>query len=293
MDRREFFALGGSVLAGIHPVNKLLGRIAEMQDDASLRRLIADFDLDAQRNLPIGQRMDRIGIRLMGTPYVANTLETSDQAEICTVNLQGLDCVTFFETCLGLARMAALRQDTMADLVRQITLTRYRGGILDGYLSRLHYTSEWIADNQRRGNVADITPDLPGAARFEKRINFMSTHPDSYSQLKANPDWIPKIAEIEKRLTAATMFHVPKDKIATAEALLQTGDIVGITTSIDGIDCSHTGLCHRDEQGDLRFRHASSSLKKVVLGPRLSEYVASVSKNVGVMIARPLEVAIR
>lgn len=261
--------------------------------DEGLRQLLEPFGkLDARR-LPIGERVDRVAAQLVGTPYVGQTLETSDDVEVCTINLHGIDCVTYFETCLGIARMVALGQNSMADLIRQVTLTRYRGGILGGYLSRLHYTNEWIADNAKRGIVEDITPRIAGAVRFEKQLDFMSKHPESYRQLKANPDWIPKIAEIERGLSGALMYHVPKASIAAAESELQTGDIVAITTSIDGIDCSHTGLCHRDAEGRLRFRHASSSQKKVVLDGRLSEYVASNSKNLGVMIARPLEIPSR
>lgn len=293
VDRRQFLSLGGVALAGFLAARTRGTAAGTMVMEDELNRLIARFDLESERTRPIGERMDRVGDALMGTPYVAHTLETSDSDETCTIDLKGLDCVTYFETCLGIARMVALNQRTMAELVRQITLTRYRGGRLEGYLSRLHYTCEWISDNVQKGVVEDVTPSLPGSEPFVKPINFMSTHPESYRQLKANPDWVPRIAEIEKRITASAKHHVPKAKIADAEPFLRTGDIVGITTSIDGIDCSHTGLCHRDASGELRFRHASSSLKKVVLGPRLSEYVASVSRNVGVMIERPLEPADR
>lgn len=288
MDRRQFLALGGTALTGLWPVRFAKG-IAGLPEDHPLSRLLRVFNSEEQRRRPIGDRMDRIGASLLGTPYVAHTLETSDTVEICTVNLAGLDCVTFFESCLAIARMVGLRQTSEADLIRQVTLMRYRGGMLDGYVSRLHYTSEWIADNVKKGIVRDITQDLPGAVRFEKKIHFMSSNPKSYRQLKGNPNLVSKIAEIERRLSSAAMFHVPKDQIADAEPHLQTGDIVGITTSIEGIDCSHTGMCSRDTDGRLRFCHASSSEKKVVLGPRLSAYVGSVSRNLGVMIARPLE----
>src|SRR5262245_12726618 len=47
--------------------------------------------------LPIGQTMGRIAKELEGTPYVAFTLELDKDKEFCSVNLTGLDCVTFFE----------------------------------------------------------------------------------------------------------------------------------------------------------------------------------------------------
>jgi len=59
-------------------------------------------------------------------------------------------------------------------------------------------------------------------------------------------------------------------------------------TAIPGLDCSHSGLCHRDRQGVLRYLHASSTRKEVVLAEELSVYLTSVSKHTGIMVARPL-----
>jgi hypothetical protein len=71
---------------------------------------------------------------------------------------------------------------------------------------------------------------------------------------------------------------------------LGRGDIIGITTTIKGIDCSHTGMCYRHSDGSLRLLHASLTEKKVILDRTLSEYLASVSKHTGIMVARPVEV---
>jgi len=45
------------------------------------------------------------------------------------------------------------------------------------------------------------------------------------------------------------MQFLPKAKIAAAQLRLRTGDIVGVTTTIDGLDCGHSGLCYRDGGG--------------------------------------------
>jgi pyridoxine/pyridoxamine 5'-phosphate oxidase len=82
------------------------------------------------------------------------------------------------------------------------------------------------------------------------------------------------------------------DKLAGAEHLLQTGDIVGVTTSAEGIDIAHTGLCIKDEQGVVHFMDASSSRRnrKVTLEPEISKCLNWSSKLTGAMLARPLEV---
>jgi len=81
------------------------------------------------------------------------------------------------------------------------------------------------------------------------------------------------------------------ERQATAQPLLKTGDIVGVTTSIDGLDCAHAGLCYRDASGVLRLLHGSTTQKAVILDAELATYLGRVSTHTGIMVARPLEVA--
>ena len=240
------------------------------------------------RKLPIGERIGAIGLALLHTPYAAATLEVGDQ-EVCSVDLRRLDCVTFFETAVCFARMLKGRARTPRALLGQIRFTRYRGGRLIGYASRLHYTSDWFADNARKRVVRLVTRELPGAARLEKRLNFMSTHPDAYAALAADPTLVRTIARIEDRISGRPMLYVPKDRVVDAQSSLMTGDIVGITTSIAGLDCAHTGLCYRDEQGRVRLLHASTTAGEVTLDDELTAYLARVPTHTGIIVARPLE----
>jgi hypothetical protein len=238
---------------------------------------------------PIGALVGAIGMELRGTPYVASTLELYGDREVCSANLLGLDCVTFFEIALDFARMLKEGGSTPEELLKEISYTRYRSGTAIDYTSRLHYTSDWIHDNEAKHVVEEITRELPGAEQFTAEAYFMSTHPDAYRQLKANPKLVPAIAETERRINSRAKHYVPKEKVEAAEPRLQTGDIVGITTAISGLDCSHSGLCYRDGRGVLRYLHASSSRKQVVLDEELSKYLMSVTKHTGIMVARPLE----
>jgi hypothetical protein len=279
--------LASTVSFGTHP----------LEDDAPVEPMFVGRDVfddllalarrENWRALPIGERMARIGLALRETPYVGATLELYEDREVCSVNLKGLDCVTFFEVALGFARMLEKGGSTPQDLLEHVTITRYRDGKVGDYTSRLHYTADWFYDNQAKGIVNVVTRELPGAKRFTQKIDFMSTHPDAYRQLKANPDLVPKIAEIERRMNRRRMHYIPKEKVAAIEPKLKTGDIIGITTTIKGIDCAHTGMCYRDENGVLRFLHASQTQKKVILDTTLSGYLASVSKHTGIMVARP------
>jgi len=237
----------------------------------------------------IGERIGAIGMALRQTPYVASTLELYDDREVCSVDFRGLDCVTFFELALALARMLK-RERTPDALLAEVTFLRYRGGQLTDYASRLHYLSDWFVDNQAKRVVRLITPELPGAERFTRKVNFMSTHPAAYRQLKASPDQVAKIVLVEAEINARLTHYLPREKVAAAQRLLLTGDIIGITTTIDGLDCAHSGVCYRDEAGVPRLLHASTARNAVVLDEDLATYVASVRTHSGVMVARPIEI---
>jgi hypothetical protein len=245
----------------------------------------------AWSELPIGERIGAVGMALRQTPYVDATLELYDDREVCSVNLQGVDCVTFFESALGFARMLRRRERTSDALLAEVAFTRYRGGHVTDYVSRLHYLSDWFVDNERKRVVRLISGELPGATRFAKRIDFMSAHPRAYRQLRANPDLVRRIARVEAEINAREMQYVPRDEVAAAEPLLQTGDIVGVTTALDGLDCAHAGLCYRDSAGVLRLLHGSTTQKAVVLDAELATYLRRVATHTGIMVARPLEVA--
>ncbi len=242
-------------------------------------------------SLAIGERVGRIGRALDGTPYLEGTLE-GPGPEVCRITTQGFDCVTFMEFSLDLARI--VRRDTTGgrptadDLRREITRTRYRGGRLAGYASRLHYTSEWIADNVAKGVVEDVTPAL-GGVPFPLSLGFMSAHPASYPALVADTALVDSMRAIEVRASAIPRTIVPRDRVTGIESQLRTGDLVAIATSIPGLDYSHTGLIYRDADGAAHFLHASSARRRVMLDQRIGEYIARSAKSVtGITVLRPV-----
>jgi len=297
LDRRAFLAsvagalAGGGLLAVTRPRLVSAGgtdpRPFEGRD--VFDRLVAQARERRWSELPIGERIGAVGMALRQTPYVASTLELYDDREVCSVDLRGLDCVTFFELALAFARMLKRGERTPDALLAEVTLLRYRGGQLSDYASRLHYLSDWFADNQTKRVVRLMTPELPGAERFTRRVSFMSTHPAAYRQLKTSPEQLAKIAAREAEINARVTYYLPREKVAAAQRLLTTGDIIGITTTIEGLDCAHSGLCYRDEAGTPRLLHASTTRNAVILDGDLATYVGSVRTHSGVMVARPLE----
>jgi hypothetical protein len=58
--------------------------------------------------------------------------------------------------------------------------------VVDGYASRIHYTSEWIIQNSNRGYMNEFSSDL--GKPLDQTFSYMSTHSDSYKQLENCPE---------------------------------------------------------------------------------------------------------
>jgi hypothetical protein len=239
-------------------------------------------------SLPIGECIGNIGLLMVGTEYVAGTIE-GEGPEICRVDLTGLDCVTFYENVLCTARILKKGKTTYDDLIAELTLTRYRGGKLTDYTSRLHYTSDWIYDNEKKKVVRNITRKI-GGEEYPVEVSFMSKNPGYYPALKEFPEFIKTIATFEKKINKRRHWYIPKRKVKKAQRYIRTGDIIVLATNKEGLDYAHTGLAYRDEKGKVRLLHASSEKKKVLLDTELYKYIQPVKTFIGITVARPQEV---
>ena len=247
--------------------------------------------------LSIGDLVVRIGETFVGTPYAPRTLEVPGE-EGLVIALEELDCVTFVENVLALARLVQTASDEVlvgragarqralfSGLLEDI---RYRGGVLDEYPSRLHYFSEWIKDNDAMGLVRDVSRELGGVADDEP-IDFMTTHPDAYRQLGEDPAFLPKLEEVEARLSAEPRYYIPEDRINSVEDQIRDGDIIAATSTVAGLDIAHTGIAlWRD--GRLHLLHAplAGGVVQISEAP-LAERIGRIGGQDGVMVARPLE----
>ncbi|MBT8035963.1 MAG: DUF1460 domain-containing protein [Verrucomicrobiae bacterium] len=239
--------------------------------------------------LPMSSRMVKVAKELEGVPYQSYTLEIDNHIESPSVNFQGMDCWTFFETCLGFSRMLENPKSHYhpRDLLRQIEWTRYRNGRCNGhYLDRIHYLAEWYSDNHKRGNVHDLTRSFPNT-RMDNQCREMSQLWQSYRYLKHNPQLRPLMAKQEARLTRTPVYMIPKHKVAGIEKHLRNGDIIGIARVNDGSYCSHVGMIIKDAEGRSRFMHASTTYKKVVIDSTISDYLNKFKKHAGILVARP------
>lgn len=229
--------------------------------------------------------MVKVGTFFLETPYAEHTLEF--EPEQLVINLREMDCTTFAENCLAIARTLKSKKPGFERFIQELRNIRYRNGVIDGYPSRLHYFSDWIYSNTEKKLVADISLEIAHTP-YPLNINFMSTHPESYKQLTDSAGFIPVIVQQEKEISGRKMYYIPKDQIAGVEKQLTDGDIAGITTNVKGLDIQHvTILIHKG--GRIHLLHGSSSAGKVVISEQtLEDYLKDNKSATGIMVARPL-----
>ena len=223
--------------------------------------------------------------QLLGTPYVAHTLEADE--EVLTINIHELDCLTFIESLYALTRATLNHRYSWRDYAANIENVRYRGGTMGDYSSRIHYISEWIIDNHVRGNLVEITPDLPHVDYMVKDINYMSKHPDSYRQLKNDTAMVEKIKRHELRQHRFPYLKRSWLNDKGVKAALRSGDFITLVTKMEGLDVSHNGVVIVDDKGDPHLLHASMSGGKVMLETQsLYKFLERSKTNIGVRVFR-------
>ncbi|MFN8655155.1 MAG: DUF1460 domain-containing protein [Candidatus Obscuribacterales bacterium] len=294
--RRAFLqsAFAACALLGIERLDAVHAAQSQVsfQGEDVFNRIVEKAKANNWRALPIGELMGKIAKEFEGTPYKGGTLEIATDHEVCSVNLGALDCVTFFESTLDFARMLKLGGSKPADLLAQVRYTRYRGGKPGDYSTRLHYTTDWYADNVQKHVIKLLAPEMPGAQPFTQPVGFMTANPDKYKQLAADPKLVEKMKHHEAEINARSLKYIPLDKLAAVEPLLKTGDLVGVCTKFSGLDIAHTGLVYRTEDGVAHFMDASSKKAnmKVTIEPGpISKALSWSSDLTGAMFARPLE----
>ncbi|MDR1348587.1 MAG: DUF1460 domain-containing protein [Prevotellaceae bacterium] len=224
----------------------------------------------------------QIGKYFLGLPYVAHTLECEN--EVLTVNFLELDCTTFLENVVVIATLAKSAESDFDSYVRQLKKFRYRNGEVDGYASRIHYFSDWIATNESRGFVKNVTEEI-GEEPYIKTINYMTQNREKYPRL-ADEQTFEKIKLSEENLNKHRHYYVPKSKVAEIENKINDGDLIAITCTAEGLDIAHVGLAVR-QNGRIYFMHAPMSGKQVAISDEpLHDYLAKRESNTGIMVAR-------
>jgi hypothetical protein len=224
-----------------------------------------------------------IGKFFLEAPYGIGTLETK-RAEHLVINLREFDCVTFVENVVALACLVKSRGKSFKAFLRLLQKIRYREGRLRGYSSRLHYFSDWIHDNEKKGIVKDVTAKI-GGRPLKKVINFMTKNQDFYPPLK-NAANLRIMKSVERTISRRSLFFIKKKALRRLGDRIRDGDFLAITTNREGLDVQHVGIAAR-VKNRIHLLHASRVDGKVVLSQKtLYQYMMQSKARSGIMVAR-------
>ena len=255
----------------------------QRRDRKILKRLIRFLHKGKTSPKSPGDLVLTIGKFFIRTPYLAGTLEMGG-TESLVVNLREFDCVTFVENVVAITWFLRSKERSFESFQRLLQKIRYRRGRLQGYSSRLHYFSEWIHDNQKKGIVKDVTRKS-GGRPFRKTINFMTTHPNLYLSLGEMVN-LRRMKSVERTISTSLFFSIPKKVLRRFEDRIRDGDLIAITTNTEGLDVQHVGLA-ATVKNRIHLLHASSGEGRVVLSQNtLYRYLMQSRSRSGIMVAR-------
>lgn len=240
---------------------------------------------DSLSEKPMGEIIEKLALYFKDVPYGSPAGKGARQNKL-VVGFEKFNCVTFVETILAISRCVRDKKTTFRDFARELSGIRYRNGKMGGYTSRLHYFSEWIYDNEARKIVSDLSGVID-TVPYTKKISYMTANKRKYRKLK-DKKLFAEMRELEKQLSSRRRHYLPKEGFDKYKISLKNGDIISFTTSITGLDVTHTGFAiwAGDE---IYLLHASSQYHKVMLSKTpLKEYMAAKKKNTGILVARPL-----
>lgn len=247
-------------------------------------------------DLPASQLVIEIAKCFLGTRYVSGTLEA--ETEELRIFLDRTDCILFVEMCTCFAlTVKGLQIEQVCDgehfgvrphpsvshrppsyelLCDNIRNMRYRCGVVGDYSSRVHYTSEWILQNETNGLMSEVTSELGTPA--DQKFSFMSSHRDLYRQLVADPSLLDAIIGTEKKLEGCgPYFKITQAQLRKPSVIgrIKDGDIIAFVDRHAGLDISHVAFaCSVD--GVMHFIHASSRAGKVIVEQQtLADYATN------------------
>lgn len=261
------------------------------EDSIRVMNLLQSAEKDAAKDSTAGQTMLRIGraIEKMNIPYVAHTLEPNEQERLI-INLRELDCTTFVESAMALTLCVRSGRTTFDDYCRILQKIRYWQGRAPQYVRRLHYFTSWIEDNTTMDLVRELqSPNPPFTAVQTVQAHYMTQHVDKYRMLTVNPQDVPMIREMEKRIEGKKYRYIPKQQLYNNQLLRKTihdGDIIVIITNIKGLDTQHIGIAAWHADG-LHLLNASSIHHRVIEEPMtLRQYLYKHPTMPGIRVVR-------
>lgn len=259
--------------------------IYQPEDRAIYDDLMRSLSKKGERSRPVGELVLDVGRYFLGFPYASSTLERQGK-ETLVINLREFDCFTLVENCVALAWVMRKGKVHFRDYAAQLKRIRYRHGVSKGYPSRLHYFSDWLYDNGQKGILKNVT-HRSGGEPFRKNLHFMTRHREEHPALSPEKSYEEMVA-VERRLSRRILHHIPKAASGRIGNTVENGDLIAITTDIEGLDVTHVGVAVH-LRGRIHLLHASEVEKRVVISDvTLHKYLLRRKMITGIMIGRPI-----
>ena len=251
-----------------------------------------------QKPITMAAGVIEFGRSFLGNPYPKPNYSSQPNAngvvilqpvsqEVLVINLRLFDCVTFAENMIALSLTRRSPTPNYTLFKRNIAKIRYRSGIID-YAERLHYFTDWLYENEKRGILKNITKDI-GGELLSKNIYYMSLKKDTLYGNMADPSTYTRMVSIEKDITNREKYYIPKERVAEMESQIKDGDIIGITNRMEGMDMAHVGIALW-QNGRVYMMHASSQFRQVLITDvPLADYLARNKGQTGIMVARLMD----
>lgn len=257
----------------------------KVSDSIRIERMLAECQ-SGRHSEPLSLFFAR---KFLGVPYVGATLEVLHDERLI-VNTSQLDCTTLVENVVALTICARNGSTSFSDFTDALRKIRYRGGKIDEYPSRLHYFTEWIVDNERKGVVEEINmPNPPFSAVQKLSVYYMSRNSNKYKALRGNKEYVKRIRKYEEELSGKRYSYIPQSAIHNSTLLrnaIKDGDIIAITCNKPGLDIAHLGFAVWKRDG-LHLLNASMIHKKVVDEPMtLRRYLSKHPSHTGIRVIR-------
>jgi hypothetical protein len=262
-----------------------IGVICGPKDRALAEALLRGARERGEGEQPFSALVVAAGRHFLDAPYQANTLER-EGPEALVVNLRAFDCVTFVENAVVLAGLIRRGVTDFAAYLEALARIRYRRGLCDGYPSRLHYFTDWLCDNGRKGLVQDITRAL-GGVPFPKEFHALTDRRQALPGLR-DPASFRRMRILEGLCSRRPLSFIPKTDWRQLAKNIREGDLIAITADKRGLDVSHVGIAVRIG-GTFHLLHASIAAGQVVLTKgTLAGYLAEKPSRTGIIIGRPM-----
>ena len=221
------------------------GRMAQVGRDADPTRL-ARFVAAAQA--------------MLGLPFDNDA--TDSYPERLVVNVDALGYVSYVEYALAYALTLEEHEPSAAKYHAQVQQMRYRGGVVDGYGSRVLYPTEWAQQLIDRGILREVR--LGGNRSHTRPIDYVSSHVDHFPMLQRDPSQLSVIKASEERLCSTSLGYLPTEKVERSLSAIRTGDIILFSSLDEGVDYHFVGVALIEGE-KLMFMHASVAMKNAVI----------------------------